>query len=67
MLRRVDWQKFADVSGAFCAQTTRRNIPEDSPLQTRRPENLKNHLWKRALKCARGKVVQYTEDTCVFW
>jgi hypothetical protein len=47
--------KFTDVSEALPAyitramgnfyQTTRRNIPEDSHLSTRRRENLKSHIY----------------------
>jgi hypothetical protein len=52
MLDRVVWLKFSDVSEVPAAsemsvnyQTTRRNIPEDSPFHTCRRESLKSHLY----------------------
>jgi hypothetical protein len=52
MLRRVVWYELTDVSKVLTAsktkvnfyETTRRNIPEDSHLHTRRRKNLEFHL-----------------------
>jgi hypothetical protein len=46
----IEAVNFSETSVNIC-QATRRNIPEDSHLHTRRLENLKSHLYQNCFHC----------------